>query len=308
MAASTAMTLDPRGRRLAKLFASGVLDMQDEKATQLNIAPSNPYDQYQRLLRSQPSSIRQQATPADQETRDVEVATDEIIMKDKEVQFSYGDDTRLLNIIRVVVERREARKAGKVLTESLLDMVDRDVSSGRSEGVSTATVEGNSSGASTSNGVEENRDENSSSPRATGKANQSAATGTSSDTAVDPDSLGAGSRLGFFLQRASQLCETLMDETRNRRTDAQATSRDDDFNDRRGKHLFADTAWQPLGQGRPDDPKGRLVAARRTVAVRFSPLQPHLLVTAHPYADDDTDDAHPQKVCRSAYRTYVLSL
>jgi hypothetical protein len=32
--------------------------------------------------------------------RDVDVATEEIFMKDKEMQFTYGDDTQLFNIIR----------------------------------------------------------------------------------------------------------------------------------------------------------------------------------------------------------------
>jgi hypothetical protein len=48
-----AQSLDPRARRLAKLLASGVLDLQEEKVTQLSIAPSTSYDQYHRMLRAQ---------------------------------------------------------------------------------------------------------------------------------------------------------------------------------------------------------------------------------------------------------------
>lgn len=38
-----------------------------------------------------------------QETRDVDVATEERFMKDKEMQFTYGDDTQLFNIIRYII-------------------------------------------------------------------------------------------------------------------------------------------------------------------------------------------------------------
>jgi hypothetical protein len=50
------------------------------------------------------------------ETRDVDVTTEEIFMKDKGMQFTYGDDTQLFDIIRAVKERREARSHGLVLT------------------------------------------------------------------------------------------------------------------------------------------------------------------------------------------------
>jgi hypothetical protein len=33
----------------------------------------------------------------------VDVATEEIFMKDKEMQFTYGDDTQLFNIIRYII-------------------------------------------------------------------------------------------------------------------------------------------------------------------------------------------------------------
>jgi hypothetical protein len=53
------MSLDPRARRLGKLLSSGVLDLQEEKISQLNIISSSAYDQYHRVLRSQTPLMKQ---------------------------------------------------------------------------------------------------------------------------------------------------------------------------------------------------------------------------------------------------------
>lgn len=98
--------MDSRGKRLSKIFASGVLDMQEEKFSQLNINPTTPYELYLRQLRSNNSSIKQIGVPNENNTRTIEVNTDDIVTADKEVQFSYGDDTLLFNIMRVVNERK----------------------------------------------------------------------------------------------------------------------------------------------------------------------------------------------------------
>jgi hypothetical protein len=110
--------MDSRGKRLSKIFASGVLDMQEEKFSQLNINPTTPYELYLRQLRSNNSSIKQIGVPNENNTRTIEVNTDDIPTADKEVQFSYGDDTLLFNIMRVISERKH-----KVSNESDLSIL-----------------------------------------------------------------------------------------------------------------------------------------------------------------------------------------
>lgn len=46
------------------------------------------------------------------EYRDIEVATEPIDMVDKEVQFGFGDETDLLNIIACIKSRRENSRSG----------------------------------------------------------------------------------------------------------------------------------------------------------------------------------------------------
>jgi hypothetical protein len=67
--------MDRRGKRLSKIFASGVLDMQEEKFSQLNINPTTPYELYLRQLRSNNSSMKQIGVPNENNTRTIEVNT-----------------------------------------------------------------------------------------------------------------------------------------------------------------------------------------------------------------------------------------
>lgn len=106
---STVSMMDPRARRLARLRASSVLDMQEEKFTLLNLTPQSPYDFYLRQLKVPTSQIRQVAVSTSQECRDIEIATDETPMAHKELQFCCGDDTTLLNMMQDV-KQRNARK------------------------------------------------------------------------------------------------------------------------------------------------------------------------------------------------------
>ena len=58
---------------------------------------------------SQSPSVRQMGVPVEQNTRDMEVQSEEITMADKEVQFVYGDDTSLINAMKRVVARRNGQ-------------------------------------------------------------------------------------------------------------------------------------------------------------------------------------------------------
>ena len=56
-----------------------------------------------------------------------------------------------------------------------------------------------------------------------------------------------------------------------------------------------DSDWQSLG-GDGSDGSNELVRNRPVSAVTFSSLQPHLLMTAHPYDEADEEDLRPFKV------------
>jgi hypothetical protein len=53
--------------------------------------------------------------------------------------------------------------------------------------------------------------------------------------------------------------------------------------------------WQSLG-GDGSDGSNELVRNRPVTAMAFSSLQPHLLMTAHPYDEADEEDLRPFKV------------
>ena len=76
-----------RSKRLARLLASGVLDLQEEKFNQLNIVPSSKYDVYQRMLHGTGAPIRQVGVPIDEASRDMLCGTDPIVMADKVSHF-----------------------------------------------------------------------------------------------------------------------------------------------------------------------------------------------------------------------------
>jgi hypothetical protein len=60
--------------------------------------------------------------------------------------------------------------------------------------------------------------------------------------------------------------------------------------------------WQSLG-GDGSDGSNELVRNRPVTAMAFSSLQPHLLMTAHPYDEADEEDLRPFKV-RTAPLSY----
>ncbi len=93
---------DPRMVRVQRVRNSGVLDLQVEKFTNLNITPTSRYDLYLQNLRKLNSPIKQVGTPNDMDSRDIEVNTDDVAMDSKEVQFSYGDDTLMYQLIDAV--------------------------------------------------------------------------------------------------------------------------------------------------------------------------------------------------------------
>ena len=102
------VSTNPRAKRLASLVSSGVLELQETKSTLINIAPSSKSDLYHRMIRATDSIMRQSGVPNRAEyMRDSETNTEEILMVNKGVQYSYGDDTALLNATDSILSRRE---------------------------------------------------------------------------------------------------------------------------------------------------------------------------------------------------------
>jgi hypothetical protein len=88
------------------------MDLAIDKSTQLNILPRTKYELYQSILRLPEPPIKQMGVPISMEKRDMEINTDEIIMVDKEMQFSYGDDTALFNTINEIRRKKDHTSIG----------------------------------------------------------------------------------------------------------------------------------------------------------------------------------------------------
>eukprot|EP01032_Pedospumella_encystans_P013283 gene13283-15302_t len=122
----------------------------------------------------------------------------------------------------------------------------------------------------------------------------SRSTTNNSTVEVDSTSIGA-TRLASFLQHASRVCETLLDEQYNNNNNGRSgdsgeskssTNRRDDS---RSQYSLFDAGkdWVTLGK---DGTNGgnETVRTRRISCVKFSPLQPHLLVSAHVFPTDES--------------------
>jgi hypothetical protein len=120
------------------------------------------------------------------------------------------------------------------------------------------------------------------------------ATDDSVDTVI-----GKGSQLLDFLQKSSRVMEHLIDESSEyyghldkKSAHQESKSRDSLFS----KGIFQEeSSWQALGH-QAGDGANELIRARATVVVRYSELQPFLLLTAHPPPlVDVADDLRPFK-------------
>lgn len=251
------LSADPRAKRLAKLRDLKIFDLVEEKIVQLNILPGTNYDIYLRHLRAQPPTIKQSGTPFGEDRRDVEINTEDIITFDKEMQFSYGDDTSLLNVMKVVQNRKKNRSLShpeSVKGQQLSVLEEAGVIH------TTSTGKGNILGMSSTR---------------------------QSTTAV-----GVSSRLSTFLQRSSQLAITIIEENVMKKLEKELK--------RKGASnefcLFSpEYDWVKLGTT-ADAGENAFLMTRNTSCVRFSTIQPHFVMTAHPYPTGvDTDDLKPSK-------------
>jgi hypothetical protein len=161
-----------RAKRLQKLYASQVMDLQEEKFTNFHIPAVSPMDGYLRKLRATNALIKQSGVPAEDETRSVEVATEDTLTEDKGVQFCYGDDTDLLLIMDRISRQKEAKKKGIEIKED-----DNDKIMDKKKTVEASTIS-----------TQAQLDDES------------------------YDQSGGTTRLNSFLQSAAQVCERLIEE------------------------------------------------------------------------------------------------
>ncbi len=249
----------PRARRLQRLYDSGVLDMQEEKFTLLSIPSSTPMDVYQRLLRptqmGATPSVRQFGVPAEDERRSIEVATEDLHQADKNIQFCYGDDTELLAVLNVLQRKQQAAKSGVRLTKDEAAEM-------------SAVLRGGSSSSSRSlaqKAKEKNDDD-------------------------DNNGNGGMTRLGNFLQKASLVCERLLEEDLTRKGKQPHIDRSSMHN----SVFNSGSNWAELGASVHGS--NELIRTRSVAALQFSVLQPNLLCTAHPYPVlGDEEDLLPLK-------------
>lgn len=255
-------------RRLATIHNSKVLDLQEERFNQLNILPTTVVDLYYRQLKgsaalnSKPSTtetetvtasatvIRQIGICTREETRDVEVNTEDIAVDDKEMQFSYGnDDTYFLNILRNI--QNKIKLNGTSMNESSRK-ADR-------------------------NGV----------------------------VAIGEASKFSGiSKLSTFLHKSSLLCELVLEENRVKAEEnsklKHSKSFGNDLDNLGTSVLDHNSSWLKMGEQERNGSL-ELIAFRKVNAIKFSPLQPNLIITSHPYPTDE-------KVTSNELRPFKVSL
>jgi hypothetical protein len=197
--------------------------------------------------------------PFDSTKRDIDTMTEELVMVDKEMQFVYGDDTTLINAMNRVAFRKMAKQLNLTTGSKTAD--------------------------------EELWSEPLTQPKAQLQTSEGVSAGTGG--------VGEGgevvneNRLNLFLQSAGQLFEDILNE--------ESVLNEQKTNHLRGssgppKSFFVPSAnWVSLG-GDASEGANELVRGRTVSALCFSSLQPHLLLTAHPYNETDEADLRPYKV------------
>jgi hypothetical protein len=120
---------------------------------------------------------------------------------------------------------------------------------------------------------------------------------------------GGATRLATFLQRASRLCEHVLDSARDAKESEESKADTSAAAGARATSLFdsAGKGWTAMGSDKTNG-ANETVRTRRISGIRFSALQPHLMVTAHPYPTDENAelDLKPYKVVRVCFRVPVI--
>lgn len=187
--------------------------------------------------------------------------TDEIVMVDKEMQFVYGDDTSLINAMNRVAFRKMAKKlnltTGSKTSDDAIWNEPILTTGENAKGISRANPDDDGSSGGNQEVVNENR-------------------------------------LNLFLQSAGQLFEDILNEESVR--NEQKNHLRKNISSVPESFFSASSEWISLG-GDVSEGANELVRSRNVSAISFSTLQSHLLITAHPYNENDETDLRPFKVC-----------
>jgi hypothetical protein len=200
--------------------------------------------------------------PFDSTKRDIDTMTEDIVMVDKEMQFVYGDDTTLINAMNRVAFRKMAKKLNLTTGSKTADeeLWNEPLTQSKAQHVIGGSAEaGDSNGGGNGGHEGEVVNEN---------------------------------RLNLFLQSAGQLFEDVLNEE-SVRNEQKSQLRDSSAPPK--SFFVSSSEWVSLG-GDASEGANELVRGRSVSAVCFSSLQPHLLLTAHPYNETDEADLRPYKV------------
>lgn len=286
---SNNLSLDPRYRRLQRLVSSEVLDLQEEKFVHMNIHPTTVFEVYTRQLRTINPKIRQSGCPNDLEVRDVEISTEIVNTSEKGIQFSNGDDTTFLNLIDAV-----KRSKSSAVTISNCDSITGNLSESVQDILFQHKI---------SEGVSRRDNE-----------------------------LSEGSKLLDFLQKSSNVIETLMKENIEFNSNDSTSKPAGGASQSNIQEFFDfDQKWKYIGQSQSksqlqyilkfahciffnltffqkilicnhffiDSGSNELLRLRSITAVKFSDLQPNLMVTTHPplnlLNEHGGEDLRPEK-------------
>lgn len=215
---------DPRTVRIQRVLNSGILNLQVEKFTILNLPQTPAYDFYLSEIRSSQAKVRQIGVPHDVEYRDIDVATDDIYFDSKEIQFCYGDDTLFYRKLSSIEKKKRNE-------HSVSDDYFRQTS------------------------------------------------------LIDNERVFGLSNLSAFLDQSSGIIASLLGSRKS------SNSKGADSEEIIGKD------WTQLGK---ESRTGsiELIRDRKSVQVKFSLLNPSILLTVHPYPTDSSadHDLKPNKV------------
>jgi hypothetical protein len=101
--------------------------------------------------------------------------------------------------------------------------------------------------------------------------------------------------LNLFLQYSSQLIEDIIVEESELRSKDSKASRIDNSNSYPSTVFAEGSKWELMG-GDVSQGGNELIRMRTVSAISYSLIQPHLLITAHPYDVNDEQDLRPMKV------------
>jgi hypothetical protein len=252
---------DPRTMRIRRVLQSGVLRLSLEKFTILNILPTSPYDYYLGEIRKPNSSLKQIGIPSDIEYREIEIATDEMDTKNKEIQFCYEDDIAFFNTISQIKNKKQSIQKKKKSNEIEVDNSQQTEIQQQSSSVREKEREQEEG--------EEKREEG----------------------AVD-SSLSVNT-ISVFLDKASTICETILRESRKSSSSSTSSASSSSF-----KSMINNNSWVNYGM---DSANGanELVRYRDCVDVQCSFSSPFRILLTHPFPEDterQNNDLKPMKV------------